>query len=522
MTTAVINSSLQNKEGDSRWLRPFAIAIYFAICTLLIHCVTSGGYGYFRDELYYMACGDHLDWGYVDMAPMAAWAARGSRILFGDSLFAIRLLPAVAGAMKAVITGLMVKEFGGRRLAVAVACLCVLVGGYLALDSFLSMNAFEPVFWMGAAYAIILAINRNDARYWLLFGFSAGLGLENKHSILFFGFGVFVGLLLTPARRFIVDKWFWIGGAIAIALFLPNLIWEYRYDWATIEVLHNVQKEGKNVVLSPLAFIGQQVFILNPFTLPVWLAGLWYFLLDREGRRFRMLGITYLTVLVLMIVFKAKNYYMLPVYPMLFAGGAVWWMKTLSGQQKIARLKIAYLVLLIISGAVFAPFMVPVLPVETFLRYQKALGLELPKSEVNFAGPLPQNFGDRFGWPEMVETVAHIYNSLPPEQRSRTAIFGNNYGEAGAIDFFGARYGLPKAISAHQNYYLWGPRDYKGEDIILLQWNRARAERYCNSVEEAGTNEHPLAMEDEHYRILICHGLKRPLSEVWPELKHWN
>lgn len=522
MTTAAINSSLQNKESDSRWLRPFAIAIYFAICTLLIHFVTSGGYGYFRDELYYMACGDHLDWGYVDMAPMAAWAARGSRILFGDSLIAIRLLPAVAGAMKAVITGLMVKEFGGRRLAVAVACLCVLVGGYLALDSFLSMNAFESVFWMGAAYAIILAINRNDARYWLLFGFSAGLGLENKHSILFFGFGVFVGLLLTPARRFIVDKWFWIGGAIAIVLFLPNLIWEYRHDWATIEVLHNVQKEGKNVVLSPLAFIGQQVFILNPFTLPVWLAGLWYFLLDREGRRFRMLGITYLTVLVLMIVFKGKNYYMLPVYPMLFAGGAVWWMKTLSGQQKIARLKIAYLVLLIISGALFAPFMVPVLRVETFLRYQKALGLELPKSEVNFAGPLPQNFGDRFGWSEMVETVAHIYNSLPPEQRSRTAIFGNNYGEAGAIDFFGARYGLPKAISAHQNYYLWGPRDYKGEDIILLQWNRARAEHYCNSVEEAGTNEHPLAMEDEHYRIFICHGLKRPLSEVWPELKHWN
>jgi hypothetical protein len=522
MTTAAINSSLHNKEGASRWLRPFAIAIYFAICTLLIHVVTSGGYGYFRDELYYMACGDHLDWGYVDMAPMAAWAARGSRLLFGDSLFAIRLLPAVAGATKIVLTGLMVKEFGGRRLAVAMACLCVLVGGYLALDSFLSMNAFEPVFWMGAAYAIILAINRNDSRYWLLFGLSAGLGLENKHSILFFGFGVFAGLLLTPARRFIVDKWFWIGGAIAIVLFLPNLIWEYRHDWATIEVLHNVQKEGKNVVLSPLAFIGQQVFVLNPFTLPVWLGGLWYFLLDREGRRFRMLGITYLTVLVLMIVLKGKNYYMLPVYPMLFAGGAVWWMKILSGQLKIARLKIAYLFLLIVSGAVFAPFMVPVLPVKTFLRYQKALGLELPKSEVNFAGPLPQNFGDRFGWPEMVETVAHIYNSLPPDQRSRTAIFGNNYGEAGAIDFFGARYGLPKAISAHQNYYLWGPRDYKGEDIILLQWNRARAERYCNSVEEAGTNEHPLAMEDEHYRIFICHGLKRPLSEVWPELKHWN
>jgi Dolichyl-phosphate-mannose-protein mannosyltransferase len=501
---------------------PCAIIIYFAICTFLVHLLTSNGYGYFRDELYYLACGDHLDWGYVDMGPMAAWAARGSRLLFGNSLIAIRLLPAVAGAMKIVLTGLMAREFGGRRLAVVMACLCVLVGGYLALDSFLSMNAFEPVFWMGAAYAIVLAINRDEPRYWLLFGIAAGFGLENKHSILFFGFAVFVGLLLTPARRFFTDKWFWIGGLIAIVIFLPNIIWEYRHDWATIEVLQNVQREGKNVVLSPLAFIGQQIFILNPFTVPVWLAGLWYFLFDRNGRRFRMLGITYLTVLVLMIVLKGKNYYMLPVYPMLFAGGAVWWVKLLSGHRKFARLEVAYLFLIVVSGVVFAPFMVPVLPVETFLRYQKTLGLELPKSEVNFAGPLPQNFGDRFGWPEMVETVAHIYNNLPPDERAQTAIFGNNYGEAGAIDFFGGRYGLPKSISAHQNYYLWGPREYKGEEIILLQWNRARAERYCQRVEEAGTNEYPLAMADEHYTIFICHGLKRPLREIWPELKHWN
>lgn len=518
----MIATADQARPAERRWTSPPAIALYFALTKLLIHLVTNGGYGYFRDELYYIACGEHLDWGYVDMAPMAAWATKASRTLFGDSLFAIRLLPALAGALKVLLTGLMVREFGGGRLAVMLACLCVLVGGYLALDSFLSMNAFEPVFWMGCAYAIILAINRNDSRYWLWFGLLAGLGLENKHSMLFFGFGIFAGLLLTPERRFLADKWFWAGGAVAIILFLPNLIWEYRHDWATVEVLRNVQKEGKNVVLSPLAFMAQQILILNPVTVPVWVAGLWYFLFDQAGRRYRLLGITYLVVLVLMVVLKGKNYYLLPVYPMLFAGGVVWWMKVLPRSGKAVWLKVAYPLLLIVSGAIFAPLILPALPVETLLRYQRALGLELPKTEVGHAGPLPQHFGDRFGWPEMVETVARIYNNLPPEERAKTAIFGNNYGEAGAVDFFGPRYGLPKAISAHQNYYLWGPRGYTGEELILLQWSRGRAERYCNSVEEAGTNSHPFSMAEEHYTIFICRGLKQPLAAVWPQLKHWN
>ena len=372
----------QTEILKSRWASPFAIAIYYAFFKLSIHLLTSEAYGYFRDELYYIVSGDHLDWGYVDMAPMAAWAARASRIVFGDSLFGLRVLPAVAGALKILLTGLMVKELGGRRLAVAGACLCVLVGGYLALDSFLSMNAFEPVFWMGSAYAIVLAINRNDSRYWLLFGFLAGLGLENKHSILFFGFAILVGLLLTPTRRFLADRWFWIGGAVAVILFLPNLIWEYRHDWATIELLQNVQKEGKNVLLSPVAFIGQQIFLLNPVTLPVWLAGLWYFLFDQAGKRFRVLGIGYLVTLVLMILLKGKSYYLLPAYPMLFAGGAVWWTNMLSRQVKLKWLKVAYPLLLIISGFLFAPFMLPVLSGETFLHYQQALGLELPKTEV--------------------------------------------------------------------------------------------------------------------------------------------
>lgn len=224
----------------------------------------------------------------------------------------------------------------------------------------------------------------------------------------------------------------------------------------------------------------------------------------------------------MMILLKGKNYYLLPIYPMLFAGGAVWWERLLESIRRIKWLKIAYPVLLCVAGALLAPMAMPVLPVETYLRYQHALGFEPPKTEVGHSGPLPQHFGDRFGWPEMVEQVARIYNQLPPDDRAKTAIYANNYGEAGAINFFGTRYGLPKAISPHQSYYLWGPRDYTGEVMILLQSKRADAERNCNSVEEAGSVGHPLSMAEEHYTIFICRGLKQPLRELWPRLKHWN
>jgi hypothetical protein len=522
MPTPPIHSISQGRAAETRWASPLAIAIYFALTKLIIHLLTNNRYGYFRDELYYIACGEHLDWGYVDHAPMVAWLVKLSRTLFGDSLFALRLFPAVAGALTVLLTGLITRELEGRRFAVMLSCLCVLIGGYLALDSFFSMNAFEPLFWMGCLYFIILAIKQEEPRFFLGFGFLAGLGLENKHSMLFFGFGVFIGLLLTSARRFFASRWLWIGGALALALFLPNIIWEYRNDWATLELLRNVQKSGKNVTLSPLEFVAQQIFILHPLTLPIWLAGIWYFLFDRDGKRYRLLGITYLVVLIVMILLKGKNYYLLPIYPMLFAGGAIWWERLLEGRRRINWLKVVYPALLCFSGAAFAPFALPVLPVETYLRYQHALGFEPPKTEVGHRGPLPQHFGDRFGWPEMVETVAQIYKRLPPEERARAAIYANNYGEAGAIDFFGPHYGLPKAISPHQSYYVWGPRDYTGDVMILLQSKRVDAERNCNSVEEVGAVNHPFSMGEEHYTIFICRGLKQPLRELWPLLKHWN
>jgi len=529
--TARIAMNAQNVTVDEkkqfikdRWTSPYAIILYFALIKLVIHLFTNGQYGYFRDELYFLACSEHLDWGYVDFAPLVAVITKVSLTLFGDSLQAIRFLPAVAGALTIVLTGLIAIELGGKRFAVMLSCLCVLVAPiYLVNGTLLSMNAFEPLFWMGAVYCLILTINREDPRYVIGFGLFVGFGLQNKHTMLLLIIGLLIGLLLTRERRRIMtNKWLLAAGLIAIAIFLPNLIWQHQHNWPTIEAIANVAATAKNVPLSPLDFTLQQFIILLPFTAPVWIAGLWFFFFDDQGKHYRMLGIAYVVMLLIMFVTSSKHYYIASAYPMLFAGGAVLFERLFAEKRTIRWLKVAYPIVLIITGGIFAPLVLPVLPVDSYITYQQTLGLEPPKTEVGHVGPLPQHYGDMFGWPEMVETVAEIYHNLPPEERAKAAIFASNYGEAGAIDFFGPRYGLPKAISGHQNYYLWGPRNYTGEVIIVLGYRPELANRTCGTVEEVGAVGHPYAMAQEHYTIFICRNVKGGLQETWPERKSWN
>jgi hypothetical protein len=178
--------------------------------------------------------------------------------------------------------------------------------------------------------------------------------------------------------------------------------------------------------------------------------------------------------------------------------------------------------LIVIAGAVIAPTALPLLPVEMYLRYQKALGFEPPKSENQDTGPLPQYFADEFGWEDMVREVARAYNNLSPDERARTAIFANSYGQAGAVDFFGPKYGLPKAISTHQNYWYWGPREYTGDIVIVLGSDGEGDREHFKSVESVGRAYHPYSRRDEHYDILLCRGLARPLKEIWPNEKKWN
>jgi hypothetical protein len=493
-----------------------------AAAKLTVHLYAGRHYGYFVDELYYIACSHHLAWGYVDQAPLIALIARISGALFGESLAAIRLFPALAGGVLVFLTGMVARELGARIFGQALAALAVLAApGFLATDNFLSMNAFEPLFWTACAYVVIRIIKTGEPKLWLWFGLLAGLGLENKHSMLIFGAGMMLGLLLTPERRLLRSGWFWIAGLLAFLLFLPNLVWNIQHHFPFLELQANIRRSGRNVDLSLAQFFGEQILTMLPLSAPIWLAGLWHYLCTKEGKPFRALGWAWLFSTVVILALNPRVYYLWPAFPILLAAGAVRWELWLS-RPHFEWIKVAYPALMVVMGILLAPLAIPVLPVETYIRYTKALHLEQPRVETHKLGPLPQIFADQFGWEEMVEVVARAFNNLPPDVRSRTAIFGQNYGQAGAIDLFGKKYGLPKAISGHQSYFLWGPRDYTGESVLVMGGRKEALETKFASVEKVGQVFHPYSMPYEHFDVFYCRGLKRPLQEIWPSLKKWD
>jgi len=498
------------------------LIILFSAVALLVHLLTIARYGYFRDELYYIACARNLAFGYVDQPPFSILVLHLSQVLFGNSLFAIRLLPALAGAATIAFTGLIARELGGRGGAIAIACagsLCALFN--LAVGNFFSMNAFEPLFWMGCIYLVVRIINGGSPILWLWFGALLGLSLENKHSTAFFAAGIFVALLLTPERRHFARKWIWFGGLIAFAIALPNIIWQLRNHWPTFELLSNIAHSDKNVALSPAEFIWQQIVFMNPGTLPLWFAGLCWVFGSRDGRCYMALGIIYLVMLAEFIILHGKSYYLAPAYPMLFAAGGV----AIEGvfTDRLAWVKPALLILILATGALFAPLVVPILPPGKLVAYMRAIGLQLPHTETSHTAPLPQIFADQFGWQEMVASVAHVYHHLRPEDEKRAAIFCQNYGEAGAIDFFGSKFRLPPPISGHQSYFLWGPRDWTGEVALVLDTREDNEREQFASVEDLGQIvSSPWAMPFERRtHIYLCRDLKTNVREFWPHVKKW-
>jgi hypothetical protein len=499
------------------------MAWVFAGVAVALQVATNGRYGYFRDELYFLACSNHLAWGYVDFAPLVALLARVSRLLLGDSLHAIRLLPALAQGGEILLTALIVRELGGRRFAVLLACASVFVAPVILGNATrLSMNPFEPLFWMGCVYFLLRAINGNQSKLLLWCGVMLGLGLENKHSTIFFLLSVVAGLLVSAERRLVASRWFWIAAGVALLIFAPNLAWQVQHHFPTFEALRNVKASHKNVELAPLAFVRQQIMMLNPASALVWIAGLGYLLFARGMKRYRALGVTFLIFLAGMMALKAKDYYLAPIYPMLFAAGAVLWERLTEARTGLRWMRAALPAVVLAVGAIAVPLVVPILPVDKLVPYMQALGIRMTRTEVQDRGPLPQHFGDEFGWPEMVAQVAQVYNALPADQRMKTGILAGTYGDAGAVDFFGAQYGLPKSISAHQNYYLWGPREYTGESLILLHWELEDAQRWCQEVREGPRIDPYYGMAEEHYTILVCRGLKKPLAVAWPQFKVWN
>ncbi|MBN2104530.1 glycosyltransferase family 39 protein [bacterium] len=514
----------KNQRETPDWL----VLIPAVFITLTFHLLAVKGYGIFRDELYYLACSDHPAFGYVDHPPLSIWILKLIRILLGDSLIAIRLLPILASAAWVFLTGLLARELGGTKPAMLLASFAgMAVLGNLVIFNYYSMNFFDLVFWQILFLILIRWIKTEDPRYWIGFGITAGFGLLNKTSILFFGFGLLTGLLLTRHRKALKLKFLWIGTAIAAGLFLPYILWNAAHDWAFLEFVHHA-KTYKMFRVSPIQFFMDQWLYNNPVNLLIWLPGLVYFLFAKSISRFRLFGWLFFSIWVLFTIQSAKDYYLAAAYPILFAGGSVaWasWFKNKSG----SIIRSALIFFLFASTVFLSPAVLPVLSVEKTITHINRLGIQGNSGENHEMGVLSQHFADLHGWPEMVKLFADVHEKFAPEEKSDCLIYVRNYGEAGAIDLFGEQYGLPKATCPHNNYWIWGPPEWNGETAIIYGWghdieaNIKDLNRRFESVEHAATFTHPYCMPYQNNRhVFICRRATFDLNMIWKEEKNYN
>jgi hypothetical protein len=503
----------------------FALIFYFSLARLILHIILniSGGYGLFRDELYYIACSNHLAAGYVDQPPLSLFLLKAVTSVFGESLFAIRLIPAFAAAATVFLTGLMVIRLGGKWRAQLIACISTGSLISFGMHSYFSMNCIDFVVWALVCYIVIRIVQNGTRLHWVILGVVLGLGLLNKIGVLFLGAGLFLGLILTLQRKWLLTPWPYMCGTIAFVLFSPYIFWNLQHDMAHLEFIENASG-GKYAGLSVGTFLIGNFLMVNPLAILVWLPGLLALFLYKPFRPFMILGFLYLGPLViLMLNGTSKAEYLAPGYSVLWAAGAVW-LEQLSAQIKFPRL-VPYTVasLIVIPQLALMPLVIPILPVTTYMNYADAIGQEPSSAENKELAELPQHYADLFGWDTKARDVAKVYATLTDDEKTKCAITGSNYGRCGAIDYYGDAYGLPDAIGTHNNYWIWGPGKYTGEIMIIMG---GQYEHHVDDFEEvklAGVSDCEYCMPyEDNMNIFICRKIKKPLAEVWPQEKHYD
>jgi len=495
----------------------------FASVKLAIHLVTNavGGFGIFRDELYYLACADRLAFGYVDQPPLSIFILAGVKGSIGSSLFAIRFLPALFGSAVVFLTGLIARELGGKRFAQAVAMLASIVSIiHLAFSGIYSMNVFDLFFWALTAYLLIRLIKSERNSLWMWIGAVLGLGLMNKISVLWLGAGLALGLIFTGQRKWLKTRWPYAAAVVAGLLFLPFIIWNLTHDLAHLEFMRNASA-FKYSGLNVLDFLMGQILLPNPVNLPVWIGGIIFLFFHKKSRPYRLLGFLFLVPMVILILNQhSKPEYLAAAYVVPFAAGGVFF-EGLFGRERLGWLKPVLLVFMA-GGLVMAPYAVPILPQETTIAFLNTMGIETPNSEGKETGALPQHYADMHGWENMAGIVSEVYLSLPPEERETTVVFGQNYGEAGAIDYYRKKYELPRAIAAHNSYWMWGfPED--AETVIFIGGSLERYESFFSDVRQASFIQNPYAMPYENdLPVYVAREPKVSLGEIWDQIKNYN
>jgi len=496
------------------------------LATLAVHLLFNQGYGIFRDEMYFIVCGQHPAWGYVDQPPLIPLLAAWSHWLFGDNLVGFRLIPALVLSATVGMTAAFAREIGGGRFAQWLAGLCAMMSPqFLAIGLLFTTDTFLAAAWLGFAWILVRLSKSGDERWWLAFGAVAGLCLLTKYTIGFYMAALAVGLLATPLRKSLLRPWVYAGVLLTALLVLPNVLWQAAHGWPFL-ALGQAAMNGKNVALSPLSYFLDQLLLIGPAAAPIWIAGLWACLDRPRDPVFRVFPIAYALLFAFFVFTHGKAYFLSSFYPVLLAIGSVaiegWFRRGRFVDRAVRFYAVASVAL---AGIAVMPLTVPMLSEPVYIRYAAAIGLapSATAAEHLKMGLLPQHYADMHGWPEMAAKIAKVYWALPPQDRAKAVFYGRNYGEAAAIDVFGRRLGLPPAISGHNNYWIWGPRGHDGSVVIELGGTREGHEKDFRSVELAGWIESPYAMPYETDQpIWVERGLKTPLKTLWPKLKHYE
>jgi Dolichyl-phosphate-mannose-protein mannosyltransferase len=490
------------------------VIFVLAKITLQLSVLAQSGYDLFRDELYYLACANHLAWGYVDHPPFSIAVLSGWISITGDSLVSLRILAALIGAIPVAVVGLMTRQLGGGWKAQSLACIAVVFAPIqLGIASFYSMNVIEYALVLGMAWLLLRITIEGKSSSWIWFGIVLGIGIENKHTFAVLAAFLLIGLLFTPSRKEFLTKSFWIGIGIAALLALPNLIWQFTHNFVSLEFYRNAS-ELKNVSTSPVKIILDQVSTNNPVTILLWFTGLLWFLRGKNHLEKRAFGIAFVLMLAMMMASQSNRPDRIASFvPVLVAGGAVVW-ERLSAKKYFRWIVPATAIFIFLFGVISLPIPLPILSPQRTVEYMQRHGIQT-NFERGISSPLPQNLADRIGWKELADSVAAAVQRLPENERNSVVLVGQNYGEAGALEYYGRAHHLPRVISGQNSYWMWGPGS-AADVYIVIGNSRSRMQQLFNNVHECGHTSDGLQMNYEcHRSIWICRDPKVCLEEVW-------
>ncbi len=484
------------------------------LALFLLHMFTNHQYGFHQDEMVVLDNANHLDWGFIEYPPLTPFLARIELTLFGLSLVSARTFAALAFGIALVLTGLMARELGGNRRTQILAALAASISPFALIQGAqIQYVTFDFLWSVLIAYLVIRLLKSDDPRWWIPIGIVIGLGMMTKYTMVVTVAGLVGGVLLTDARRYLRSPWLWGGVALSLLIFLPNLIWQIRNDFISLDFLSSIHARDVEIGRADSYLIDQLISSANIVAIPIWIAGLYFCFFREEGKQFRMLGWMYVIPFLIYLVTRGRGYYLAPAYPMLIAAGAVFWERWLASpapNKIISIFRPTWTALGI--GAVFAGSLtLPIAPINS--------------AWWNVVSKVHDTFTEQIGWHEMIQTVAGIYADLPDEEKARAGILTGENDEAAALNLYGGEYGLPTAISGSDTFWLRGYGNLPPETVIVVGFERAYADMLFAQCEVAGTITNPYGVENDLRDppdILVCRQPRLSWPELWKRIQRYS